>query len=395
MSNGLRRSIGPLALSLYGIGVTIGAGIFVLIGEAVRVAGRGAPLSFVVAGLVAGLSALTYVDLSTRYPVSAGEAVYAREAWASPRLSQLVGFGVVAVGVLSSATILQGFAGYAGVLTGLPGWITQPGISVVLIAIAIAGVRESVWTAALLTLIELGILVYVMVAATPIALSGVAGPAPALPVLGLFSGAAIAFFAFIGFEDIVNLAEEVHQPHRSLPIAIGLTLIISTLVYVLLVSVAVHAVDLDTLAASPDPMVEILRAAGSGQTRMIGVLSVLAILNGALVQIIMASRVLYGMARTGEAPFILSRLLAKRRTPHIATAVAGGSVLLLSLLLPLGNLARMTSFVTLSIFLLMNLSLLRLRARGPEPATGFRAPVWTPWLGAACCLVLMVFALLA
>ncbi|MGC6499451.1 MAG: APC family permease [Henriciella sp.] len=395
MSQGLRRSIGPIALSLYGIGVTIGAGIFVLLGETVRVAGHGAPLSFVLAGLVAALSALTYIDLSSRYPVSSGEAVYVRQAWRSARLSQLVGFGVVAVGVLSSATILQGFAGYAGVLTGLPGWLTQPVVMAGLILIAIAGVRESVWTAGLLTLLELGILIFVIAAAAPAALSAPGSAGPGFPVLGLFSGAAIAFFAFIGFEDIVNLAEEVRQPRKSLPIAIGLTLGVSTLIYVLLVGVAVRAVDLKALAASADPLVEILRASDSPHTRLIGSLSVFAILNGALIQIIMASRVLYGMARTGDAPDRLSRLMPRRRTPYIAILLSGCAVLLLALTLPLGNLARMTSFVTLSIFLLMNLSLLRLRRLTPDPDAGFRAPTWVPWFGAAFCLILMGFAALS
>ena len=237
---GLKRALSLPLLVLYGLGVTIGAGIYVLVGIAAGRAGIFAPAAFVVAAIVMAFSGSSFAELSRRFPVSAGEAAYVREGLRSPALSLLVGLLVAGAGIVSSSAIALGSAGYLHDLTGLPSGVLVPVLILAMGAIAVWGIFESVLVAGILTLIEIAGLGAIIVAgfwnipALPLRLTETILLTSDLAVWsGVFGTSLLAFFAFIGFEDMVNLAEEVKDPGRNMPQAIFLTLLLTTLIYFL------------------------------------------------------------------------------------------------------------------------------------------------------------------
>lgn len=394
----LKRSLSLPLVALYGLGTTIGAGIYVLIGVTVSRAGLYAPLSFVFSAVIMGLTSASFAELSGRMPVSAGEAAYVRRGFNSDWLALIVGLLVVMAGSVSSAAISVGSTGYIRVFVDLPPIVIIPIVVFFMGAIAAWGIFESVVFAALLTLIEVGGLLAVIVGG----FTSEANVAPQLykvipttfdPVIwtGIFSAGLLAFFAFIGFEDLVNIAEEVKEPEKTMPRAIFLTLSISTLLYFLVVSVAVLAVPMQTLANSEAPLSTVFAHVTNLSSNSISAIAIIATLNGIIVQMIMASRVIYGLADQGELPAILGRVNAVTRTPLIATVLVVSMVLVLAMVFPLEGLAEMTSRLTLIIFALVNIALLNIKRSGEPAGTGvFCVPVWVPVLGCATCLMLLI-----
>lgn len=364
----LKRSLSLTMLVLYGLGTTIGAGIYVLIGKVAGAAGVYAPFAFVLAALVAVPTALSFGELAARFPKSAGEAIYVEEAFGHPLLATLTGLAVIFVGLVSSAAISAGAVGYLQNLVALPLWLGLLLIVAALALVAIWGISESVIVTATATVAEVGGLVFIVWSGRDgldmARLSDVAAAAPALPdvgAAGILSGAVLAFYAFIGFQDMVNLAEEVREPSRAVPAAILLTLGITMVLYVLVALVAVTALPIETLAASAAPVSEIFQRLTGLPTRAFEVMVIAAVANGALVQIILVSRVLYGLARQGWLPAAFGAIAGRTRTPVFATVVTSAAIFAVALLFPLELLARIASLVTLLIFAVVNLSLLRLR----------------------------------
>jgi amino acid transporter len=211
---------------------------------------------------------------------------------------------------------------------------------------------------------------------------------------GIVGAALLAVFAFIGFESLANVAEEVRDPQRTLPRAIFLTLVLSTLLYVLVVWVAVLSVPTAELAASMAPLALVFeRLTGASPATMVAI-AIVATLNGIIVQMIMASRVLYGLARQGDLPAALGEVHERTRTPLKATALTTAAVLALALLLPLHQLADLTARMTLVVFAMVNLSLVRVKRREQAAPRGiYLAPAWVPWAGLATCVGLLVLEL--
>ena len=395
----LRRQLNLPLLVLYGTGITIGAGIYVLIGAVAGHAGCYAPWSFVLAAVVMGLTVASYAELSTRFPVSAGEAAYVRAAFQSRLASTLTGLLTLAVGIVSSAAVALGSAGYIGQFVDWPQGVTVAVVIIALGAVASWGILESVVLASLFTVIEVGGLLLIIGAA---AIKGLPGDVAvlSLPPLdaGLWSGIAfaslLAFFAFIGFEDLANVAEEAKVPHRDLPRAMALTLVISSALYVAIAAIAVSAVPAVELAASQAPLSLVFRAVAGISPATINVIAIVATLNTVLAQMTMASRVVYGMARQGDLPAVAGRVHAGTATPLLATGLIVAATLALALAFPLERLAESTSLVTLVIFALVNLALIRLRHRrvvtqGPH----VRVPLIVPILGLLACLAMIASAI--
>jgi APA family basic amino acid/polyamine antiporter len=390
----LKRSLTLPLVTLYGLGVTIGAGIYVLVGVTAGRAGMSAPLAFIAAAFVMSFSAASYSELSGRLPVSAGEAAFVEKAFARGWLSLAAGLGIVAAGVVSAAAICVGSVGYVQQFVPLPAHILIPIIVALMTAIAAVGIMESVGLAAILTALEiLGLIAVVaggfhtqpdMLARMPEVLEGAGNWAM---WAGVLSAGVIAFFAFIGFEDIVNVAEEVIEPEHTMPWAIGLTLVISTILYVLVAYVAVMSVPIETLAASTAPLSLLFSQVTAFPALLIAGIASLATLNGVIVQEVMASRVLYGLSNLGHLPGWLGQVNERTRTPLKATLLIGATILVLAMAVPLEALAEWTSRVTLSVFALVNGALIRIKLKEPEPPEGvFRVPMWVPVAGLAACL---------
>lgn len=393
----LARNLSLVMLVLYGLGVTVGAGIYVLIGAAGARAGQHAPIAFLLAAVVMGLSAASFAEFATRLPVSAGEAIYVETGFASRRLGFLAGLLVVAAALISSAAIAHGAAGYIGQFIGLPGVVLAVLVVLATALVAAWGISEAVWVAAIMTVVELGGLVVIIVAGlwqdpgivarAPEAFTGL-GSASAWP--GIFSATMLAFFAFIGFEAMVNVAEEVEEPTRTLPVAIAITLVTATVLYVLVVWVASHAVPRAELAAASAPLSLVFQRVTGASPTLISLVAILATVNGVIVQTVMASRVLYGMAKQGTLPAALADVHPVTKTPLAATALAAGLTTLAAVALPLEALADLTTQAMLVVFTLVNLALLAMKLRGEKHEGGLVVPTWVPAAGAVSCVGLLM-----
>jgi len=395
----LQRRLGLAFLVLYGTGITVGAGIYVLIGAVAGHAGIYAPWSFVLAAAVMALTVASYAELSTRFPVSAGEAAYVRAAFRSRALSTAVGLLTVLIGVVSSAAVTLGSAGYIQQFIDLPQGLIAVSVILALGAVAAWGILESVALASLFTVIEVGGLVTVIVAGVhaglPIATTiAQVPPLNALALSGIGFGSLLAFFAFIGFEDLANVVEEAKLPHRDIPRAMILTLCISTILYVLVAAVAVSAGPIERLSSSPAPLSLVFREIAGVRPATISAIAIVATLNTILAQMTKAARVIYGVAREGELPAVFARVHRRTGTPLVATALVAASVIPLALFVPLTPLAEGTSLATLAVFALVNLALLRLRYRGVRSnIPHVTVPIWVPAAGLVTCVAMMAGAL--
>jgi len=382
----LKRSLSLLMLTFYGLGTIIGAGIYVLVGKVAGEAGQFAPASFLVAALLAAFTAFSYAELVARYPRSASEAVYVQNAFNWPLLSQIIGFLVALVGMISTATLANGFVGYLDRFIELPSWLTIVVVIAVLGLVAAWGITQSVLVAALLTIVEILGLVIVLWAARDVIVElpqhvGILLPTPDMLVWqGVLLGAFVAFYAFIGFEDMVNIAEEVKDPSRTVPTAIIMALIITTLFYVVVAMTAVVGLPLEQLASSEAPLADMYTHFSGQPATVIIIIGLLSVLNGILVQIIMATRVLYGMSSQGWLHRWFSRIHIVTKTPLNATLVIVTIILVMATSFPLLTLAKMTSFVTLIVFTLMNLSLWRVKLID-KSYEGFHIPLFVPVIG--------------
>lgn len=388
-------------VTLYGMGTILGAGIYVLIGEVAGVAGYQAPLAFFVAAILAGFSAFAYAELSSRFPKSAGEAVYIQEGIGWGWLSILAGLLVVLVGMLSSATIAKGFVGYLHVFVQVPAPLALSLLVITLGLTAWWGIRESVLIVSAFTLIEVfGLLLIIWVG------RGNIGQLPEIWtqittikqdgfLTGVLLGAFLAFYAFIGFEDMVNVAEEVKQPRRILPISIILVLILTTLLYILVSLVAVLSVPPAEISGQKAPLAYIYELNTGHKPVVITIIGMFAVVNGALIQIIMASRILYGMGRQGWLPAVISRVHPVTHTPHVATLLVTIVILVFALWLPLVTLAKITSFITLLIFSLINLALIRVKLVDANPDGVMVYPMWIPVAGVIANMGFIAYQFLA
>ena len=397
--NSLARRINLPLLLFYGLGTILGAGIYVLVGKIAATSGLLAPLAFIVAAIVAGITALSYCQLVVMLPKSSGEAYYVDQAFGLPNLTRLVGLLVVITGIVSCATLALGFVGYLQTFINIPAPIAVTSVIILMTALALWGIAESLWAATIVTLIEIGgLILVVFVGGSQIETVNVSFEALFVPVsltdAGLvLAGAFLAFYAFIGFEDMVNIVEEVKEPERNMPKAIIMALLIASVLYILVAIVAILGMPLDTLSASEAPLKHLLEVHSSEMGKWISVISLFAIVNGVLTQIIMASRVLYGMANQGRVPVVFSRVSSKTKTPWVATLSVSIAVLVFSLILPLVTLASYTSFNVLCTFTLVNLALLKLRNREDLKINAPKIPSY-PLLGAITCFCLLVFQII-
>jgi APA family basic amino acid/polyamine antiporter len=393
----LKRAItGPL-LFLFILGDVLGAGIYALMGVLAGEVGNALWIPLVVALLLALLTAGSYAELVTKYPKAGGAAVFAERAFHTPVVSFLVGFCMLAAGVTSAAGLSLAFAGdYLGTFIDVP---AVPAAMVFLVLIACLnarGISESLKSNVVMTIIELSGLVIVIVVVAVMLGRGdgdvtrvsefAAGTNPALATLG---AAIIAYYSFVGFETSANVAEEIRNPRKVYPAALFGALITAGVAYVLVGLAASAALPADKLAGSSGPLLDVVAASGVGIPEWVfSLIALVAVANGALLTMIMASRLSYGMAKQNLLPDVLGRVLPVRRTPWVAIVATTGVAMILTAIGDLSLLAETVVLLLLFVFISTNVAVLVLR-RDKVEHNHFR--VWTvvPILGVASCILLL------
>ncbi len=397
----LSREVGFVLLLLYGMGNILGAGIYVLIGKVVGIAGYFSVIAFLLASIVALFTALSYMELASRYPVSAGEAVYIQEGVGSRNLSIGIGVLIAIAGLVSSATLVHGFVGYFNQFVQINAELLMTLLIIILVGISIKGIKASVIVASILTIIEVfGLLMIIYygfdgIINVKISLSEFIPKFNFSDLSVIFLGAFLAFYAFIGFEDMVNIAEEVKEPSKTYPKAIVLALAISTLLYILVLFVSFDTLSIEELKNSTAPFADIYKNLTGRDPVLISIIGMLAVINGALIQIIMASRIVYGMAGKGWLPSYFSAVSARTKTPIKATLLVGLVTITFTLLFDLVSLASFSSLLILTVFTLVNVSLIRIKSTRTQPQGVIQIPLWIPWSGVLCNILLIVMTFVA
>jgi basic amino acid/polyamine antiporter, APA family len=393
----LRRVISTRMLLVFVVGDVLGAGIYALVGEVGAEVGGAIWTAFTAALVLAVLTAFAYAELVTKYPQAAGSALYVDRAYKVPFLTFMVGFAVMCSGIASASTLSRAFAGdYLDQFVDLPLVLAAIGFILVVAAINLRGIAESVKTNVALTCVEVvGLLLIVAVGVAALG-DGDAdfgrnfefkeGESVVLAIIG---GASLAFYALIGFEDSVNVAEETRDPARAFPTALFAGLAIAGVIYLLVTLTASMVVPTGALSDSSGPLLEVVeRGPLDIPLKLFAFIALLAVANGALINMIMASRLVYGMARRDIIPPAFASVLRNRRTPHVAIALTTLIAVVLISTGDISELADTTVLLLLTVFAIVNVSVLVLR-RDEVEGPHFRAPSILPILGAAVSLVLI------
>jgi amino acid transporter len=393
----LRRAVTGRLLYLFILGDVLGAGVYALVGAVAAEVGGAIWVPLLAALLLALLTAGSYAELVTKYPRAGGSAVFAERAFRSPVVAFLVGFCMLAAGVTSAAGLALAFAGdYLGVFLDVP---AAPAALVFLLAVALLnarGIRESLRANLVMTLVETSGLVLVVVLGAVVLLRGdgdlgrsVEFPPGVSAGAAVLSAALLAYYSFVGFETSANVAEEVRDVRRVYPRALFGALLTAGVVYVLVGIAAAVVLPPGELAASSGPLLEVVRAADAGiPDELFSLVALVAVANGALLTMIMASRMAYGLAEQRLLPAVLGRVLPHRRTPWVAIAVTTAVAMGLSLVGDLTTLANTVVLLLLFVFLSTNTAVLVLR-RDRVAADHFRVPAVVPVLAVASCLLLL------
>jgi APA family basic amino acid/polyamine antiporter len=395
----LHREIGLFQLVAYGVGNIVGAGIYVLVGEASGLAGGMVWLSFLAGAVIALFTGLSYAELGAMYPRAASEYIFLGRAYGSRLLSFITEWTMLLTEVVAAAAVSLGFASYLKSLTGLPVIPSAIGLLVILAALVAGGIKQSMRVNTVLSVVAvLGLLVIV-----GLWLSG-AGDRPADVSFtetpdgfsGVVAAMALIFFAYVGFDNITNVAEETRDPQRLIPRGLLIAVALSTILYVLVGFAAVALAGWQALADSDAPLA--LAASnvwGEPAADALAVIALVTTFNTCLVLFIVASRIIYGMAREHVLPQAAGRVHRTTGAPYVAVLVVLAAATCFLSLGSIGAVAKVTSFGSLFTFALVNLAMLHLRRVAPNHERPFRSPLSVGWLsvtgvlGLVSCLALM------
>lgn len=397
----LKRVFGLTTLVIYGVGDILGAGIYAVIGKIVGLSGSLVWASFLVAMLVATLTALSYAELGSRLPKSGGVAYFVHTAFRREWLSLLVGWLMFCTCLVSMATLSLAFAGYLNAfLPVIPTWAIILSLFAGLGLVNFRGMKESSALNIFCTAMEVsGLLIVILVSVAFLlggnatTVSNVLPDGRAIGLTAIFQGAALAFYAFIGFEDIVNVAEEVKNPEQNVPKAILLALGIAGVIYIVVSWLATQVLSPAALSASGAPLLDVVRQAQPAFPPVVfTVIALFAVLNTALLNFVTASRLLFGMSREGLLPPWLGKLHPARRTPYRTFLIILPVAIFLALSGSLQFLAGTTATLIMVMFCLVNVSLLLIKQRQPLNPGGLQIPTLIPAFALVSNLILIAFA---
>lgn len=404
----LEKTLGGWQILFYGLGSMLGAGIYALIGKAAAGLGNAVWLAFLMAMLAAMLTGLSYACVGGRFAKAGGAAYVTQRALGRPLLSYVIGIAVMMSGLTSMATGSQAIVGQ---VRELMGWsLSDGGVKLLSICVVFMvgcviyrGIRESMWLNILCTIVEAVGLLFIIAIGLKYwggvdyfespgdTVAGGVGSGITLALI--MQGAVLTFYSFIGFEDILNVSEEVKNPERNVPFGLIGAMVLATVIYMAVAITAVSVVPWRELAASDAPLMEVAKRAApwfSGIDGVYACITIFAIGNTALLNYLMGSRLLYGMSRQGLLPGLLSSVHPVRRSPHVAIVVLFAIVSCLILSGGVKQLAESTVLLLLFVFTAVNVSLVALKRRKDSAQGGFEPPMLVPVLGALVCASLIV-----
>lgn len=373
----LSRHIGLFHLTMYGVGLILGAGIYVLIGEAAGFAGNALWVSFILGGIVATFAGLSYSELTALFPRAAAEYVFVKEGFQSNFVGFLIGWLTIMTSIIVAATVALGFGGYVEELTDIPLWISALAILGILSVVNFIGIKESAWANtifAIVTISGLGIIIFVGFA-FPVEYEIDYFESP-LGFNGIVLAFVLVFFAFIGFEDIANVAEEVKRPKRTMPRGIMLSVLITTIIYILVSIASIRIVGWEQLAESSAPLAIVAEQRLGEQGHFIlSVIALFATASTILITLVAGARIFYGMARDGSLPAKLCLVHHKTKTPWIAVILIFVTAIGFSFIGDIVIIANIVVFAVVVTFAMINLSVILLRYVKPELERPYRVPV--------------------
>ncbi len=390
----LKRSLGLFEVTSYGVGIILGAGIYALIGPAAGLAGNALWMSFVIAAVIAALTGLSYAELTSMFPKASAEYMFTQKAFNRRSLSFLIGWLMLYVTVVASATVALGFAGYFSALTGAPMAVGALGLIALLTAFNIWGIKESSRLNITLMAIELfGLLLIICLgfghfgSVNYFETAGVPN--------GIFLAAILVFFAYLGFEDMDSLSEETRNPRRTIPLALLISVAITTAIYMAVSISAVSIIPWQQLAASSAPLADVATSVLPGSGWLISLIALCATASTVLVLLIAGSRLSYGMAAEGSLPRIFKLIHPKRCTPWVAVLLIGVFSAALALIGKIKFVAELTDLGAFLIFFVVNSAVITMRYTRPKESRSFRVPLnigrfpILPAIAAAICVFML------
>ena len=373
----LSRHIGLFHLTMYGVGLILGAGIYVLIGEAAGFAGNALWISFMLGSIVAAFAGLSYSELTALFPRAAAEYVFVKEGFRSDFIGFLVGWLTILTSIITAATVALGFGGYLEELTSIPILISALAILGALSFVNFIGIKESAWANtifAIVTISGLGIIIFIGFS-FPIEheIDYFENP---MGFNGIILAFVLVFFAFIGFEDIANVAEEVRRPQKTMPKGIMLSVLITTIIYILVSLASIRIVGWEQLAESSAPLAFVAEQRLGQQGHLIlSIIALFATASTILITLVAGARIFYGMARDGSLPSKLGLIHHKTKTPWLAVVLIFATAVGFSFVGDIVIVANIVVFAVVITFAMINLAVILLRYVKPDDERPYRVPV--------------------
>lgn len=373
----LNRHIGLFHLTMYGVGLILGAGIYVLIGEASGFAGNSMWVSFLLGAIVAIFAGLSYSELSALYPKAAAEYTFVKNAFKNNFFGFIIGWLTAITSIIVTATVSLGFGGYLTQFVDLPIIVGAIFLIIVLSIANFIGIKESAWANTIFALITVAGLVLIII------LGFTAEPVESIDyfeapngITGIILAFVLIFFAFIGFEDMANVAEEVRRPHKTIPRAIILSIIITGVIYLLVSLSAVRILNWEELAMSSAPLADVARSAlGTNGSITLSLIALFATASTVLITLVAGARILYGMAKSDSLPRFLARIHPKTKTPWVAVIGILVTSIGFTFIGDIVIIANIVVFAVVITFAAINLAVIVLRYTEPMLERPFKVPV--------------------
>ena len=373
----LKRHMSLFHLTMYGVGLILGAGIYVLIGESAGFAGNSMWVSFLIGAIVAMFAGLSYAELSALFPKAAAEYTFVKNAFKNNFFAFIIGWLTAITSVIVAATVSLGFAGYLNQFVEIPITLGAIFLIGILSIVNFIGIKESAWANAVFALITASGLILVIILGFSVdVIEKVDYLETPNGITGIILAFVLIFFAFIGFEDMANVAEEVRRPHKTIPRAIILSIIITGAIYILVSLAVIRVLPWQELSQSSAPLADVAAGVlGNNGSITLSLIALFATASTVLITLVAGARILYGMAKSNSLPQILGRIHPKTNTPWIAVIGIFVTSIAFAFVGDIVIVANITVFAVVITFAVINLAVIVLRYTESELDRPFKVPV--------------------